>query len=605
MWERLQGDQGAIAVITAIVLTVLLLVSAFIIDLGALRADRVTGKSVADMASTAAMIDYRPGEAGAPQQACEEALTYAVDNLREAGTPVPDPGQACGEVFPSTYACQPGDDNQAIYTLGSYEITIAIPVRDAPNDNGLLDGLDHGENFDGRPCERIGVRVLRDRNLLLAGLTGIASGATAPSAVAKAFEGDEGEFASLVVLKRTGCETLDSGGSGELRVNKLELGGDTYRGLIAVDTQQSGCQSGVNQNQKVVRAGGNSLLWADGAIESYSLATTDPDNTYTYREGAVGTSATDPENLWPRPEAGELVTRSIVDYRYNCQTDGYGSAPYEPSASQPIDDCDVDAPPEPVMEYLHDWLADGSGVPAGDWFTAPAGICDKNNGPVVITGEPRVFIDCPGDFEPDDVTITGAEHVVVNGDLEMGNSENLTITGHAQRGATFVLRDGNFDRTGGNLRLRNVFTYAVSGRLNLRGTSGDILWQGPDKLESAEVADCLPEEERPSASCFGPLAFWGNGNVSNNVRGTASGGIIGTIFTPNGTTELHGGQSVDESPCTGIPDWDDLVLSTGSLNLEGAQFLSNEFLFRGSSGLRMCPNPNLLTTSGWKVNLIR
>jgi hypothetical protein len=606
------AEEGAVAVITALVLTALLIVAAFIIDLGALRADKLAGKSAADMAASAAAIDYRPGTAGAPNAACHEVVAYAVENLRGVtGPAIADPGASCDDIYPMSYVCDPADSRRAVYTLGPYTIDIAIPVQDGPDDYGLLQGLAHDEDFDGAPCDRIGVRIERTRDFLLGGITGQADGRTSPGTVAKVAEGDDGEFASLVVLQRTGCETLYSTGGGQLRVNRLELGGSqTYQGIVSVDTQPAGCSSNDTPGaKKIIRAGGTGLIWADGEIRSYALASTDTANVYTFRPSGVGASVDATQGIWPAPLGGDLVTRALVDHRFNCQPTGYGSAVYEPSSAQPIDACETDPASPPYMQYLHQWLASGTGVPDADgtWHEADPAICDKNAGAQSISGHSRVFIDCSGsgNFEPDDVTITGASYVVVNGRLNMGNQESLTITGPSPQGTVLVLRNGDFNRTGGDLKLKDVFTYNVAGRLDLRGTDGAIWWKGPDKLTPEQLPACMPTPGRPTASCFGPLAYWGNSTADSDIRGEAKGGVIGTLFTPNAKTVLRGGQSVDQTPCSSIPTWSDLQASTGSLNLTGAQFFSNRFDLAGSSGLRLCPNPNLLTTSGWKSNLIR
>jgi hypothetical protein len=608
-----RSESGAVAVIVTIVLTSLLVATAFVVDLGALRADRIEGKVIADMAATAAAIDYRPGDAGAAQQACEDALEYAVANLRGAsGTPVADPGRSCAEQFPSTYVCSPGDDRWAYYTIGPYDIEIRLPVRDDPAgdglDGGLLEDLAHGDDFDGAPCDRIGVRIYRDRGMIFGGVTGFALGTTSPGSVSKVWEDDGEEFASLVVLRRTGCQTLDTGGNSQLRVNRISLPKGDYQGIITLDTQPLGCADKPNQNNKIIRSYGSGLVWADGEIRSYALGSTDPDNTYTYQPGAVGVSRESPSNLWPRPQAGEMVTRALIDHRYNCRPEGYpisGGESYEPSDDQPIDPCDDESPPDRYMKFLHDWLASASFDPAG-WHNPGPAVCNKGSAPIPITGQQRVFIDCPGGFEPRQVTITGARYVVVNGSLNMNeNAQSFEITGPADGGTVLVFRNGDITRTGGNLRWRNVFTYAVSGELDMRGTSGDIRWEGPAKLSEAELPGCMSTPGQPRASCFGPLAYWGNGAVDNKIAGDAKGGIIGTVFTPNAVTAIYGSQPIDATPCSEIPTWASLAASTSSLNLTGAQFFSKDFDLRGGAKLRMCPNPNLLSTPGWSSNLIR
>lgn len=634
----MRDESGAVAAVVAIVLTVLLIVSAFIIDLGALRADRIAGKSAADMAAISAVFDYEQSVPGSAEAACFDALDYVVRNHRGiTSTPTAEPDAACDDedVFGDDYVCDPNDlERTAVYTTGSFRIEITLPVHDGD----LMAGQQVSEEFDGSPCQRLGVRVERERQYLLGGVTDSFSGTTRPSSVAVKTIGGEDEFVSLIVLKRQGCRVLENDGGATIRVFDFEdEDGQVFPGRITIDTRPQGCGGA---GQKVIdSSGGDGIIEATGDIFSFGLMTTDQGNNHIYRPGHV------PDNLTPEPQPGDIITRQAIDHRYNCQTtsgeDGPGpgysaataSTPYDPDASHlpdahstKVEPCpgadtyeDLYKKPRPSVSYiaeLHSELQDMTAAEADaddDWSVFPhdAGTDDDCDGGT-ITGSADVdrwFIDCPGTFNPESFTATNVDFLVFPSSIHQGGGDLFSINAANgyYPGTIVYVQDGEFTRGGGQQSMRDTFVYLNSrsdGRIGMTGQGdGQFSLKAPlnddvDEVTHEPIDHCDLPGGIPNASCFAPLALWSNftGTTGgtpnlNTLQGNAAGGVIGSVFTPNGKFRFRGEGSDSEAPCSAVT-WSEIDTGSGSLNLEGSQFFAEMFDTAGGASVRLCPSPS-------------
>lgn len=583
--RRVTSEEGAVAVITALLLTVLLLFAAFVIDLGALRADRALGQSVADMAAAAGAQTYSSRQAGSAREACEDAIAYAEENL---GVSLDPDGLGCNE-FPdaSGEICESSSWSPAVYTGGAYTVVVSIPVD---NGDDLMQGVQHGTEIDGRPCQRLGVEVTRDRDYFLASAAGAGDGgSTTVGAVARAGgPGDLGQFASLIVLHRQRCEALDAAGSqaAEVRVEgdfHLVDGEEQYfPGIITVDSIDDGCG---NPNQ-LIRADGQGELYASDHIFSYQLQQ-DPANAPNVVYSG---------NVDPTPESGRRITRAPVDHLYNCLSTYPAGERWSPNHTDSVSDgspCEEtgEIPPylsELVGEYQDlDAAPTGWGVISGDDCSGLTG----DFGPGAGDPETHWFVDCTGTsgqsgFAPDDVHFVDVEAVVTRGQVRMQDA--LRVTGADNTGAVFYVQAGRFySQSDADLRLNETFVYLHDGYLHVGGQSS-INWDAP--LEASGNAcvgfrnDFFNAEEAtaaPPAVCFAPLALWTNSTDLHRLGGGGGTTTVGSFFTPNaggGTNpnnyfSLHGG---------------------GGSDYKNSQFFAGRLRVRGGGTVNMTPNPDTM-----------
>lgn len=600
MGPRPGREEGAVAVVVALLLTALLGVSAIVLDLGALRADRIAGKSIADMAAAAAAVNYQHHQEGEPLRACLTALDYSIENIGDIDTLTGLDGQACEDVFDASYVCSPTDENEAVYTDpdGDYRVTIVTPVRDGDDD--FLQGLDHGAH-DGQPCDRVGVRVERDRSFLFAPAAGfIEQGSTRPSSVARTFSGPRGEPASLIVLQERGCETIHaSGGPTEIIVDGVwvdEAGNvvadddpdrDEYKsGVITVDTDLP--HDGCKQNEWIFELDGNDAEITADHIFSYALHLGHPENdVYPDHDG-----------LDPDPVAGDKVTREAVDYLYNCTDYPAGDGPlWNPNRTGavtiPIDDCDGDGEPHVKVlqeEYGYDALTAESAIAKG-WAVIGGddasegmptscqnvdGVFGPDTAPDGTDGK-HWFVDCPGDgnqgFRVNDVEFEDVETVVTRGRIRLGSDE-LTISGAEDVGAVLYMQEGDLRAEGGaTIDFNDTFVYMERGRTNIAGNADISRWHAV-RDTGFDRGDCPSYTGAPPAWCFSPLSLWTNHTGSHSLGGGGALNISGTFFTPNATPfTLHGG---------------------GGQTLKHAQFFAGALRADGGGTVHMRADPDLI-----------
>ena len=188
-------------VFVAISALMLFVFAALVIDIGMQRVDRRTDRLSADAAASAGVIDLDPFAGGDGAAACTSAWGYLVSNLpdAQAGSPPPDCSAFAG-------ACDPAVARTVTASVGDYTLHIVQPV---PDGHALMAGQDLNPTVDGGACQRLGVRVERQRDYSFARLIGINSGDTDVSAVARIGVGlGDPELVPLLLLEPTACGAL-------------------------------------------------------------------------------------------------------------------------------------------------------------------------------------------------------------------------------------------------------------------------------------------------------------------------------------------------------------------------------------------------------------
>lgn len=609
-----RGEEGAVAVVAGVSLVAILLMAAFILDLGALRADRVASQSVGDMAAAAAAEAFNENESYT--EACVAAFEYAVANLRGATPAAGAIASACATV-PTT--CDPSTPVAVQLSAPPYDVHFVTPVPEptAPDTgnaivNTLRDRMAQQPpgSRDGQPCQRFGVEIQRSRAMIFGGLAGVFEGSTQRGAVSVVgTEAGPNEFSQLIVLQRTGCQTLANTGSGQIRVFTLEDFPDPetgeltdYPGQITVDTTST-CGNGANAQVIDQRTSTNSLTEASGDIFAFNLLGPNPGKTFNPAAVSGG-------NLVPEPRPGSMITRAPVDHRFNCLSTYpafSATTTWSPDRTgQPIDGCD-EAPGTPAyVKSLRDALSPittAAQATTAGWGVLPQGECNGGTGtrtPTSYGGAQRLFVDCPISggqrLRPGaaGLQLDGFSHIIFRDGLVFDSGE-LRINGPT----VVYVRAGGVDASGASLRMRNVFAYvdAPNGDEIFRtsGSSDTLAWQAPlDRTACSSYTTGAPP-----AACFAPLALWNNATAMNELAGNGNGGIIGTFYTPNALFRFRGSSTISTAPCTATPTWAQINTNTGGVfNLEAAQFFTNRIDTAGGASVRMCPSPTTTVPTG-------
>lgn len=595
-----RAEDGAVAITTAILLLALILMSAFIVDLGLLRVDHRDSQSVADMAVTAGALEL--GADINRVAACEDAWKFVVNNLSEVSNTEPEPaGNNCEDNF--DLACDPARRDELRHTFPGtdIEVVIRMPVfdDDAPMQPARQTLV---ASRDGSACERISVELRRTRDHRLAVVGGFQQGSSTAWAVARRMQvGDEERYVSLIVLDRTGCSTIrTSGSNSSIEVQNVEAAdGTLHPGTIAVDSAPTACGS----NNKVFDVD-SGRIFAEGDIYSYGLQENgDPAAIYDDV----------PPALEPLPQSGPIIRRTNMDHRYNCDANyGGGAEPFMPASTaldptyrqDGVPPCDTGNPS--YIRGLYAYVADqfdtldvdgdgmideylDDGVTARAEFTSdgfrvypdpavPTETCsDIAVDEALGSSNTRWFFDCPAGAtvkSGNTLTIPDAELVVFRGDLKVSGTArfnvNTAVTTTGPSDATVVFWDGELS-VPGDITTRKTFIYLVSvsdGRLTTEGTGG-FDFDAPLGVGSCTVGAW------PAAECFEDLAVWqgGEGTGPQDEMGLAGGGrmrTVGTVFAPNALINIGGG---------------------GTTDLESAQFFGWQFWYHGNGTLVLIPNP--------------
>lgn len=600
---RKRSEEGAVAITTALLLIVMILLAAFLVDLGATRADARADQLLADTGVMAAANHH-----GSAVEQCEEAVKFVAANLSVAAFDASE----CADDLPTSCDSTTAQVTTDPMPVGDYVVRVTHPVADS--DSSMeVEGQGIDGDRDGDPCHRIKVEVRKTRDLRFGPAAGGASqGSSYNDAVAVRFvEGEPETYGSLIVLETEACNALVANGSGEVRVLEgapyVNDDGDTVipEGVITVDSTADG-GSGSNDcttgTRYAIVAPSSGCMEAKDHIYSYGLQV-DPGNTHVFDPGDVEPGACDPVvdgGMAPEPEPGIVIGRKQVDWLFNC-LDPY--PPAAPSGQQryPVA---VHATPDrhgpcqdarpPYIDYLHG-IPTHPGLQTTDpttlgFYRIPGPNCPDvrydgttvflNGVPTATPPEPRLWLDCSfsNGFTFDAVDL---EYVVFN---DLASKPALfRIHGVNDVGAVAYFRNGGIDSTnsGSVVDLVDTFVYvnSRSGDTAVNVTGGTLTWFAPysdairatcDPYDTAYVnGDPLPSN-LPPAGCFAPLALWSNSSETHVLAGNANITVEGSFFVPNGQQDIGG---------------------NGTLDFRNSQFFARVLRTVGTGNLELVPNP--------------
>lgn len=569
-------EQGATMLLVAASMFVLLGVAALAIDLGGLRYDVRADQLATDAAATAGVASINPFAGSQADQACATAWAYLLLNVEDEGPITTAPNCA---VFAGICSA-PNVARQTTAFAAPYSITITHPV---PDTHPLMTGQAINTDFDGSPCQRLGVELTRVRDYTFGAVLGSSTGQTTVSTVARIGAGvGSGEVVPLLVLEPIACNALFTSGQGKVTVSYF----NDSPGFIVVDSDGSKTTNPnrCGNNIFTIESQGSLNGWIraipvpapkniPSAILSYALSGVPPANPLksynpaNLTQGVPAASISDPTEplasrfrLYPQPiGVSRRITRAPLDWRYNCKV-GYPDYPID--VGNPllggIEIVDCPNAPAPYIDQLIAARASGDMTAVGFTRWTSLHTCSVSASVTVTAG--NWWVDCPGGLIVNgvDVTFTGGD-VVFDGDIDLRSSGNLTVNSAATSDSIVVVRAGGdiLKVAQSTITLNRTFVYLASGNVDLVGGAGGLTWTAP------------------IAGNFEDLALWSEANVQHEIGGQAGNTLTGTFFTPMANPFTLSGQA-------------------GQFQTD-AQFLSRRLEVGGLGEVRMKPDPDRQT----------
>lgn len=251
-----RSERGAVAIIVAVSMVMLLVVTAMVLDFGLARLDRQRAKSTAD---SAVMAGLRAGDGGGDKLHTFLGVCGALQFLKanEAALSSLPLGSTC-TAPDATIVCDPATaSTHAAYTATvtaggvTSQVTIKSPYE-------VSDGNYYEETYaslSGDPgtaggCDQIGVMINQSRRPGLGSLATSSDLKLHIRSVGRVDIGDGDVAPALILLERTRCQVLTNGSSGPGNTSKIWVygSGSTPSSIHSdSDASDAGCGSGPNQ----------------------------------------------------------------------------------------------------------------------------------------------------------------------------------------------------------------------------------------------------------------------------------------------------------------------------------------------------------------------
>lgn len=555
-----RSERGAVLPLVAMGMVAMLVMAAFVIDLGIGRTRSRSIQSAADFAALAAGPTLGQDQ---PRNACQAA----VNNLRSNVTELKSLSAStfCG-TMPVASCSSPASVTSPTTTAGGVTLRISYPATDA---SIAVTGLTGPWPNDGSACRRMTVSLTSRQNTIFGRIAGASQTQSSRDATVLGRPVTTADVPALWLLDPTGCTPLSvSGGS------KITAGVDGTTptpGLIAIDSDGSTCSSnqttisssGAGSELKAVPASGSSA----GQVTLFALT---PGAT-TCTAPACNQSDVTNGRLGPQPTSQSArATRAPVDWRFNCKST------YPNYRGIAINGCTSGAP-----AYIDNLVTaiGTSGTPSGfQKWTTGGRKCNVATGTTTVTG--NWYVDCPSGFSVGNgttVTFSGG-NVVFDGDVSVSNGGALNIntanttatmssgclpptvqtpctTSSSAKAAFVYQRSGNWSMTGGNLTVNRAAVIQKNGYL---------------KVNSA-----IPTWLAPTEGPFKGLAYWSEFSSSQfGLSGGTGVQLNGVFFTPNAAPfSLSGG---------------------GTWGQQSAQFISYQLTVTGGGTATLVPDQTLI-----------
>lgn len=553
-----ETERGAVLVLTAAAMLLIMGIAAITVDLAATRNDRSHNQAAADSAAAAAVVAMSQGS---PAQGCEAATDYLEYHLDTSSLDID-----CSVLLSG---CDTATSARTVSgTSGTTTVSITYPVPDTdPLMGSSTVGLPvvTGTKADGDACDRIAVLLTEDRSTFFAGVVGVERSRTSVHSVALAgVDPDEVSNINLLLLNKTDCATISvSGGGSNGGVTVLPVvdpvTGEVHPGSISVDSDGSACGGG----GAISTSGAHAQIRADGAPGcTDELVAGTGQGCGVIEAFANGASNCVTPNCGPTATSRSArVTRAQLDYRWNCRS----TYP----ASFEIDGC----PDAGVRSsYIDDLVANVGfmGIPAGFSRYSDHHDCNIGGGPKtdVVVDEGNWVVDCdlnvarPLTFLGGNIIFNGDVDITANGVLKINDNNTGTYDWspgnpverdeHSAGAAYVFFRDGTLSKAGGgSLSMKNTFTYLSStSSVQISGGHGEI----------SLVA--------PTEGPFEDLALWSDSSQEKKFAGNATVEMEGVFFAPYASVRFQG---------------------NGSQSQVAAQFIADKLTTGGNGSLSLAP----------------
>ncbi|HVR32875.1 MAG TPA: Tad domain-containing protein [Acidimicrobiia bacterium] len=525
-------------ILVAASLFLLIGVAALAVDLSGIRLDRAVDQRVADSAASAGAITVF--ESGSGAVGCSVALEYVAANAAGIASINTD----CSTVPAS---CDPLAASTVTKTAGRFTVTVVYPVPDAHAlmSSGTLGSP--GQSViaeDAGPCDRIGVQIASVRDATFSRVLGAPAGTTTIHSVAIADEGaGDAVPLNLLILDRTGCQTVRSSGEGGIIVSAIVDGADVYPGHGAADSNGSEC---TGTDGVFFKEGSNSILRADGPVGCVG----DDPATPTIGEGCglletvaattpgmcapPGCQSNGPPSVNPQPlptTMGAPLTRAPIDHRYNCVSN-YATAALAASlswATDPLLAADGQDIPgcsggDRHIYDLIEWVG-SSGGPVGYNKWTDLYPCTVTNPITPAAG--NWWVDCASFEVKDPIPFIG--NVIFDGHVAVTSETGALTVDNTGDGDGFAFfRNGVLTKDGqADLAFLDTFVYfSNSSNITMVGGTGSLEWIAP------------------TTGPYEDLALWSDSETANHVwAGQANLDLEGVFFVPRATVEYAGQSS--------------------------------------------------------------
>jgi len=631
---RDRDERGAVAIIVAISMTGLLIITAMVLDFGLVRVDRQIDRSAADAATLAGLHGLNTGD-GTPHPyvgVCTAVKYLQANSDRFAGISAGSgwsnglgaaQADGCSNIALRNLTCKPTDKStwakwRWTGTVDGVGLDVTIQSGyDLAANQWQEDGLaaTHGDNGDPAyaGCDQLAVIIAQHRKPGLGSLATSSDLNTSIRSVGRIKPKPGDNAPAMLLLRRTGCPVLKTGSNGGGSFVHVEgavaPNGKTQPGSIHADSDGAGCggniYGGLSANGIVAYAAPLSLAspttpdpTKPGSITSVAAANgitgtvlrDSPSNVYG-TTALNGTGGTKTEVL-----GRSLVTRRLVDERF---FDGV----------------------KPAISGASAIFASGASGPPAGWSKFPASVdpckptqTEINN--LALNATSKLYIDCNGKFvgANSNPTLTFSAGTIyfrgwVNpaASVKLQNAHHVYIGNHGDNadavslgtGAEFQVHTNGFTDGTGNctigqnpgksvLFVRTGQFKETAGLLRMCRTT--VLMMG------GSATGCVPTLSGTAPNLLTPCGGIGTGQFTQN-----GGGIDWTApDTLDATTDPGTGDPL----ATAIAGWhdvngmEDLALwSESGTNSSTGFSMAGGGLFR-VRGVFMTPNAGPFVISG-------
>lgn len=681
--SRATAERGAVAVIVSLILTALVVVAALVLDFGLVRVDRQINKSAADAATMAGLQGLNVNNEVYPFRGVCSAIDYLQHNANRFSTVSASSGvwsdgngvskaNGCTSSVLQDQKCVPGNRSTWAKFVwdGSFQ---GEPLRVTIQSGYRLDGSGWREetlsavaadNDDGtQGCSQLSVVVTQARDPGFGSLATSGDVVSSIRSVGRVQQSPGGYAPAMLLLKRTGCPVLGTGGSGGGSyihvLGAVSSDGKSQPGSIHADSDGSACSGGSNQNIMWGRSGGGIAAFAaptvgntavpdpsqPGEISLYALENGHGANSGVVRDsianvyGSSSLTAPAPAANQLPPRGRERMTRKPVDDRYlagvtqavsQAQSQVFGvvnAGNADGLGYEVVSNCNRTLPVTATKIFID--CTDNNGYKGTALLTADEVVFNGRVNPSAVTSLPtakKVYIF--GLSGRPALELGGASPV-----FSMHTDGLVTVpgggcaAGFSSDRAILVIRDGEIKQSSGVLQLCNTTAIMMGGQSNAcLPTVGYAVAAAPDTtpcgpsasqvtgsgqiIQTGGIVDwTAPNEHDSMTDANGDpvpakALSWSNPNGPEDLAFWSESGVSSSV-----TYNLNGGGSLRTVGVFMAPNADPFIIGGGACQLlYNAQYIATSIMLNGNNtciSMRVDPNAAVTLPKLSVVGLVR